>query len=115
MANTLVLTDIQECSMTLDPVDAAGNAATISDVPAWSVSDAALLTLSGTDATGLTNTVVSTGKLGAATINVTSAEGAGTLAVSIIASAAVGISVAPAAPIAIPVVITPVPAPTPTP
>ena len=66
----LTLTDVQKCALSIQPVDAKGNPAPVDGIPAWTVSDAALLTLQ-TAADGLSATVLAVGPLGNGQVTVT--------------------------------------------
>ena len=101
---SLILTDSQQATLTIQPVDKAGNAAAVEDV-AWTTSDDTVLTVTPSE-DGLTAVVAITGKLGVAQVNVTAdaqiGEGAveitGVLDVEVKAGQAVALSIAAGAP-----------------
>lgn len=65
----LVLTDVQKVSLSISPVSAAGNPASIDGVPTWSTSDDTVLTLEVAE-DGLSAVAFTTGKLGTAQVSV---------------------------------------------
>ena len=65
----LVLTDIQQCLLSVAPVDAAGNPGKIDGQPAWSVSNPDVLALTVNE-DGLSALVATTGKLGTCQVSV---------------------------------------------
>lgn len=65
----LVLTDVQKVSLSISPVSAAGNPASIDGVPTWSTSDDTVLTLEVAE-DGLSAVALTTGKLGTAQVSV---------------------------------------------
>ena len=72
---SLILTDEQKCSLSVDFKTAAGNPATVDGIPVWGVSDATVLTLK-VDPDGKHATIFS--------------EGLGTSQVSVVADADLG-------------------------
>lgn len=101
---TLILTDSQKATLTIQPVDKAGNPATVEGV-AWTTSDATVLTVAASE-DGLSAVVSSTGKLGTAQVNVTAdaligdgvAEITGVLDVEVKAGQAVALNIAAGTP-----------------
>lgn len=96
----LVLTDSQEVTLTVTPVDKKGNPAVVDGVPTWGTSDDTVLTVAAA-ADGLTALVTATGKLGDAQINVSADADlgsgvtslTGTLDVSVVAGQAATLGV----------------------
>jgi hypothetical protein len=66
---SLVLTDIQEVTLSVAPVSAAGNPAPVEGPPVWSVSDPTVGAVT-VAADGLSAKFVTTGKLGLCQVNV---------------------------------------------
>ena len=66
----LLITDSQKCALAIAIVDRKGNPASVDGVPAWSSSDATLLTVEA-GADGLSAVVTAVGPLGTAQVNVT--------------------------------------------
>lgn len=65
----LQLTDVQKCTLTIAPVDAAGNPATLDGAPAWTSSNPTVLdVVAGAD--GLTAVVTALGPLGDSQVSV---------------------------------------------
>jgi hypothetical protein len=94
----LVITDSQQFTVEIQPVDKAGNPGTLASVPVWSVSDPTILTVVPA-ADGMSAVVSAKGKLGAAQVNV-NGEGdptpgvntiTGTVAVQVIGGKAVSL------------------------
>lgn len=102
---TFFLEDDQQLTLTIGPVDAAGNPAQISGIPGWSASDNSILTLKPSS-DGLSCTVASNGKIGSANVLVTLGSLTGNASFTIHSGAAVGFgftastpaTIAPAAP-----------------
>lgn len=100
----LVLTDTQQCDLTLQPVDKKGQPAAIDGTPSWSSSNEAVVAVA-VSANGLSATLVA-GILGTAQINVTADAdlGAGvvavtgTLDVQVVAGQAVAVALTPGIP-----------------
>ncbi len=98
--STLVLTDSQKVSLSIAPVDAAGQPAPVDGVPAWASSDDTVLTVAASS-DGLACDAVTTGKLGTATVSVTadadmgagSTEIVGTLDIQVNAGPAVSLGI----------------------
>jgi len=96
----LLLTDLQQVDLSVAFTDAAGNPAPVDGAPVWSSSDETVLTVTAS-ADGMTATAVTTGKLGQAQISVTgdadlgagTTSVAGTLDVTVQASAAVAANI----------------------
>lgn len=65
----LILTDIQKCSLLIQPVDAKGNPAPVDGAPTWSVADPTILSVTPA-ADGLTAVIVAIGPLGTTQVNV---------------------------------------------
>jgi len=105
--NMVLISDLQKFGVSITPVDAKGNKATVDGVPAWNSSDPALLTVTPS-ADGLSATVTAVGPTGTAQVSVTAdadlgpgvATISGTLDVQIEASAAVSLTIATEAPTA---------------
>lgn len=66
----LLLTDVQHCSLHIQPVDARGNAAAIDGDPVWTVSDQTILSITPS-VDGMTATITALGPLGTCQVNVT--------------------------------------------
>lgn len=65
----LQLTDVQKCTLTIAPVDAAGNPAALDGAPAWTSSNPTVLdVVAGSD--GLTAVVTALGPLGDSQVSV---------------------------------------------
>lgn len=98
------LTDIEKVALAIQPLSAAGNPAPVESV-AWAVSDPSILSLTPSE-DGLSCSVVTTGALGAARVNVTAdadlGEGIVTLEgfidFEIVASQAVNLNIAAGTP-----------------
>lgn len=75
----LVLTDEQQCALSIQPLTAAGNPATVDGVPVWDVADDSLLSIEVSE-DGLSAVVVTVGPLGTTQVNVSADAdlGAGT-------------------------------------
>lgn len=95
----LVLTDTQQCDLSIQPVDKKGQPAQIDGTPVWSSSDSAIVTVNpGSD--GLSAVVVA-GNIGTAQVNVTVdadlgsgvTEIVGVLDVQVTAGAAVSVTI----------------------
>lgn len=101
----LVLTDIQEATLSVAFVDAAGNPAVVDGAPAWAVSDAALLSITPA-ADGMSAVVSANGPLGTGQVSVSADADmgagvttiAGTLDIEVLASAAVSIAISAGTP-----------------
>ena len=101
----LVLSDIQEATLSVSFVDKAGNPAPVEGAPAWAVSDANLLTITPA-ADGMSAVVSANGPLGTGQVSVSAdadlGEGvatiAGTLDIDVLASQAVSIAITAGAP-----------------
>lgn len=97
---SLILTDIQEVELSIKPVTAAGNPATVDGAPVWGVSNPDVGTMV-VAADGMSAKFVTSGKLGTAQINVTADADMGsgttpingTLDIEVVASQAVGFSI----------------------
>lgn len=96
----------QSLPLSIKPVDAKGNAATVDGAPAWSVSDATLASINPAD-DGLSAVLVPLGPIGSFSVQV-SADGdlgegtktiVGTLAVDLIGGDAVSVEIVAGAPI----------------
>jgi hypothetical protein len=70
VANLITLQDLQSTILTAHLTDVASNDAAVTDVPVWSSSNAAVVSVSPTDATGL-SAKVTAGSVGNATVSVT--------------------------------------------
>jgi hypothetical protein len=97
---SLILTDLQKVTLSIQPVDAVGNPARVDGVPAWSCSDETVVTID-VAGDGLSCVATSVGPLGTAQVNVTAdadlGDGvksiAGTLDVEVMASEAVSLTI----------------------
>jgi hypothetical protein len=97
---SLILTDSQQVTLTIQPVDKAGNPAHVEGV-AWTTSDTTILTVVAAE-DGLSAVAASTGKLGTSQVNVTAdaligdavAEITGVIDVEVKAGQAVAITIA---------------------
>lgn len=104
-ATMLVLTDIQSCHLTIQPVDAKGNPAPVDGVPQWSVSDPTILSLT-VAADGMSADVSAIGPLGVCQVNVTADADlgagvvtiAGTLDTQVNSSQATGLNISAGTP-----------------
>lgn len=102
---SLVLTDSQDCVLTIAPVDKKGNPAPIDGVPEWFSSNTDVLTITPA-ADGLSATASAVGALGDATVNVNADAdmGAGTTAITgtiditVEAGAATTVAITPSTP-----------------
>ena len=65
----MILTDAQKVNLTVTFQDAAGNAATVDGVPAWTSSDPTIITLT-VAADGLSADAITTGTLGTSQVSV---------------------------------------------
>ena len=100
----LILTDSQQVSLAIQPVDKAGNPAPVEGV-AWTSSDVTVLVVTAAD-DGLSAVAASTGKIGTAQVNVTAdaligegiAEITGVLDVEVKAGQAVALNISAGAP-----------------
>jgi hypothetical protein len=105
--DTLQLTDIQTCPVTVQEVDARGNptSAPLDAPPVWATSDSTIITVAPdpADTTGLSQIITAVGKLGTAQLNVTGVVGgkslAGSLQVTVVASAAATLNIVPGTPV----------------
>lgn len=66
---SLIVTDTQKCSLSIQPTDVKGNPAAIDGVPVWSVSDATILSVTPA-ADGLSAVIVANGPVGTSQVNV---------------------------------------------
>lgn len=103
MATTLQLTDLQKCPLSISATDAKGNAATLPNPPAWTVSDPTILSVTPA-ADGMSAEVAAVGPEGTAQVVVTADLGGGqnatgTLNVTVVGSAATNIAVTPGTPV----------------
>lgn len=102
---SLTLSVTQEVAVSIQPVDARGNPAPVDGVPAWAVSDGALLSLAVSD-DGLSAVVTALGPVGVAQVTVTAdarlgeevREIVGTLDVTLVAAEAVALKLVPGVP-----------------
>ena len=100
----LVLTDSQQCDLSIQPVDKKGRPAPVDGVPVWGSSDDTVLTVQA-GADGLTATIVA-GNPGTAQVNVTADAdlGAGNVPISgvldveVTAGAAVSVAISAGTP-----------------
>lgn len=103
---SLLLTDVQKATLKIAPVGAKGNPAPVDGVPAWSVADPTILTITPA-ADGLSADVASVGPLGASQVNVSADADlgagvttiAGTLDVTVAASQAVSLNISAGTPV----------------
>jgi hypothetical protein len=79
----LQLTDVQSCSLSVQPIDAKGNPAPVDGPPSWSVSDPTILSIVPS-ADGLSASISAVGLLGNCQVNVSADAdmGAGTVTIS---------------------------------
>jgi len=97
---SLILTDVQKVSLSIQPVDAAGNPAKVDGLPEWQSSDPTVLSLT-VAADGLSAEVMTLGPLGTCQISVSADADMGTgvhsitglLDVEVVASDAVSVAV----------------------
>jgi len=101
----LQLTDVQKCTLSIQPLDAVGNPASVDGTPSWSVSDSSVLAIEpATD--GLSAVVTAVGPLGTAQVNVSADADLGSgvttltgaLDVSVAASAATTLNISTGVP-----------------
>lgn len=102
----LTLQDVQQVTLSIQPVDAKGNPAVLPAPPVWSASDATILTVTAaTD--GLSALAVAVGALGSAQVTVTAqpdvdpsiAPIVGTLDVTVVSSDAVSLTIQAGVPV----------------
>lgn len=101
----MILQDAQKVKLTIAPVDAAGNPATVEGVPVWVSSDESVLSVVA-DADGMSAYAIAVGPLGDAQVAVTADADlgpgvvtlTGTLDVTVVAGQAVSLAVAAGAP-----------------
>ena len=93
----MFILDSEQVALSIQPVDAAGNPATVDGVPSWSSSDTSVLTLTPS-ADGLSAVAAATGKLGTSTISVTLGSISGTLQVDVHSGAAVSVTISAGTP-----------------
>src|SRR6185436_3167778 len=97
---SLILTDEQKVSLTIQPLTAAGNSAKVDGVPVWSVSDSNILSLTVSE-DGLSAVVTTVGPLGDCKVSVSAdadlGEGirnlTGTLDITVVAAEAASIGI----------------------
>jgi hypothetical protein len=102
----MTLTDIQKVNLTIQPVDAKGNPATVPVPPTWTSSDATILTVTPA-ADGLSAVALAVGPLGTAQVTVKVQPDidpsvpalVGTLDVEVVGSDAVSLSIKADAPV----------------
>jgi hypothetical protein len=104
-AKSMIITDVQKFTASIQPVDAKNNPAPVDGVPVWSSSNPAVLTVTASE-DGMSATITAVGPLGTAQVAVTAdadlGEGVspitGVLDVEVKASNAVSLSIATTAP-----------------
>jgi hypothetical protein len=100
-----ILTDVQKVTLSVQPVDAAGNPAALDGAPVWTSTDPSVLDVVAS-ADGLSAVATAVGPLGTAQISVLADAdlGAGVITITgvldvqVMASQAVSFSITPAAP-----------------
>lgn len=100
-----ILGDDQKVTLSIAPVDAAGNPAPVDGVPSWSLSDTKYIGLEVAD-DGMSATAIAIGLLGTTQVQVAAdadlGEGVvtinGTLDIEVVAGQAVGLSIAAGTP-----------------
>ena len=100
----MIITDVQEITLSINPVNALGNPAILLKLPTWTSSDLNIISLNvATD--GLSVIAMSMGKLGIASIVVSDGQSIGVFSIEVISSAAKSFTVSAGAPQPIPSVI----------
>ena len=102
----LLITSTQNCSLSIQPVDAHGNPALVDGTPIWSVSDPSVLSIAAA-ADGLSAEIAALGPVGTSQVSVQADADlgsgvvtiAGTLDVQVAAGQAVGLSISAGTPV----------------
>lgn len=98
---SLILTDVQECPLTVAPVDAKGNPAVLQGVPVWTSTDPTIISVEASQ-DGLSAVVAAVGKLGTAQVDINLDGVSGVLDVEVRGSDAVSLAINAGTPVVIP-------------